>query len=117
MTVSITYHNVSMMTTCHARDAITPNQDWIISPHSACQNLYIATAGSFHGWKFLPILGAYVLRMLRGNLTEEQARRWSWDRHQRDGGAHEALMPKRDLKDIEGFLENPQFKKLRSSKI
>ncbi|RAL58929.1 hypothetical protein DID88_009220 [Monilinia fructigena] len=38
-------------------DGITPNQDFIISPHPRCQNLYIATGGSFHGWKFLPIIG------------------------------------------------------------
>ena len=48
--------------------------------------------------------------MLRGELTEEQARRWSWSQDQRDGGAHEALMPKRDLKDIEGFLEGSESK-------
>ena len=101
-----------MITAYHARDAITPSQDWIISPHSACQNLYIATAGSFHGWKFLPVIGAYVSRMLQGKLTEEQARRWSWDRKQRDGGAHETLMPKRDLKDIEGFPTCPQIEEL-----
>lgn len=79
-------------------DAITPNQDWIISPHPHCQRLYVATAGSFHGWKFLPTVGRYVVQMLQGNLDEEKARRWSWDRENK-GGAHPGGWPHRDLKD------------------
>ncbi|KAI9798298.1 MAG: hypothetical protein M1833_004870 [Piccolia ochrophora] len=80
-------------------DAITPNQDFIISPHPRCPHLYIATGGSFHGWKFLPVLGEYVVQMLRGTLSEEAARRWAWDREQK-GAAQGGLMPRRELRDI-----------------
>ncbi|KAL8714148.1 MAG: hypothetical protein Q9220_001876 [cf. Caloplaca sp. 1 TL-2023] len=83
-------------------DAVTPNQDWVITPHPHCGSLYIATAGSFHGWKFLPTVGAYVVKMLQNKLTGEQARRWAWDRDNA-GAAHGALLPSRDLSDIEGY--------------
>ncbi|KAK1961149.1 FAD dependent oxidoreductase [Colletotrichum sublineola] len=61
-------------------EAVTPDEDFIISPHSASKNLYVATCGSFHGWKFLPILGKYVVQMLDRSLEETLAKKWSWDR-------------------------------------
>ncbi|KAF9869395.1 L-pipecolate oxidase [Colletotrichum karsti] len=38
-------------------DAFTTSSDFIISPHSAAKGLYVATCGSFHGFKFFPVLG------------------------------------------------------------
>ena len=80
------------------RDGVTPDNNWFISPHPRCRNLYIATAGSFHGWKFLPIIGKYVVRMLKGELSEEMRKRWDWDREFK--GTPNALIPKRELADI-----------------
>ncbi|KAK5453475.1 hypothetical protein LTS15_006660 [Exophiala xenobiotica] len=80
-------------------DAVTPDQDWLISPHPKCDNLYIAAGGSFHGWKFFPCIGKYVTKMLLGNLDEEKARRWAWDRNY-NGGRCPMYIPKRDLKDL-----------------
>ena len=79
------------------REGFTPNQDFVISSHPHCQNLYIATAGSFHGWKFLPIIGDYVVKLLDGKLEENLMKRWAWDRAQ-EGGVHEKVTPKRELK-------------------
>lgn len=84
------------------RDAVTPNQDFIICPHPHSKNLYIAAGGSFHAWKFLPIIGKYVVQMLDGTLDEISASRWAWDRDNK-GGACAAYIPKRDLKDIAGY--------------
>ncbi len=39
----------------------------------------MATGGSFHGWKFLPVIGKYVVRMLEGSLGKTLAARWAWD--------------------------------------
>ncbi|KAL8766709.1 MAG: hypothetical protein Q9209_006578 [Squamulea sp. 1 TL-2023] len=61
-------------------DGITPDNNWFICPHPRCTSLFVATAGSFHGWKFLPIVGEYVVQMLQGTLSEEMIQRWSWDR-------------------------------------
>jgi sarcosine oxidase/L-pipecolate oxidase len=78
---------------------LTPNQDFIISIHPHCQNLYIATAESFHGWKFRPIIGEYVVKLLDKKLEEGLVKRWAWDLPQ-EGGAHEKIKPKRELKDL-----------------
>ncbi|KAI0547512.1 sarcosine oxidase [Xylaria curta] len=61
-------------------DCVTPNDDFIISPHSASTGLFIATCGSFHGWKFLPVIGDYVVQMLDDTLEPELKRKWAWDR-------------------------------------
>jgi hypothetical protein len=66
------------------RDAFTTTSDFIISPHSGAQGLYIATCGSFHGYKFFPVLGKYVTQMLEGNLEHELKEKWSWDRERPD---------------------------------
>ena len=81
------------------REALTPSQDFIISPHSACEGLYVATCGSFHGFKFLPILGKYVVEMLEGNLDPELKKRWAWDRElpSVDGNSK---WPKKEFRDL-----------------
>ena len=58
------------------RDGFTPNQDFVIS-----------SGGSFHGWKFLPIISDYVVQLLDEPLEEDLVKRWAWDRPQ-EGGAH-----------------------------
>jgi sarcosine oxidase/L-pipecolate oxidase len=88
-----------LLLTLVSRDGLTPNQDFIISSHPNCKNLYIATGGSFHGWKFLPIIGQYVVKMLDGELDDDLLKRWAWDRPQ-DGGAHETIRPRRELRDL-----------------
>jgi sarcosine oxidase / L-pipecolate oxidase len=61
--------------------------------------LFLATGGSFHSWKFLPILGEYVVALLQGKLDAALQKRWAWDRDQ-EGGSHQHLTPKRDWKDL-----------------
>jgi sarcosine oxidase/L-pipecolate oxidase len=96
--LSFTYSTVHTDT---KRDAITPTQDWLITPHTHCTNLYIAGGGSFHAFKFLPILGREIVAMIDGTLNEEKAHRWSWNRTvNAEKGACDSYFPKRDLKDI-----------------
>lgn len=80
-------------------DGVTPNQDFVITPHPHCQRHLIATAGSFHGWKFMPTLGRYVVEMLDGTLDPALAKRWAWDRGT-EGGAHRGLLPQLELRDL-----------------
>ncbi|KAK1753747.1 FAD dependent oxidoreductase [Echria macrotheca] len=61
-------------------DAATPSGDFIVSPHSGCEGLFVATCGSFHGFKFLPVIGKYVVQMLDGELDAELEKKWAWDR-------------------------------------
>ncbi|KAI4925216.1 hypothetical protein J4E85_007093 [Alternaria conjuncta] len=80
-------------------DAVTPSQDFIITPHPHSRNLYVATGGSFHGWKFMPTIGRYVVEMLDGTLDPSLAKRWAWDRENK-GGAHAHLLPTLELRDL-----------------
>ncbi|PTB44198.1 hypothetical protein M441DRAFT_55267 [Trichoderma asperellum CBS 433.97] len=66
-------------------DASTPTHDFLISPHPHCEGLYVATGGSFHGWKFLPVIGDYIADMLHGLLGADYADRWAWDQKGGDG--------------------------------
>lgn len=66
-------------------DASTPTHDFLITPHPHSQGLYVATGGSFHGWKFLPVIGDYVADMMQGILEPEFADRWAWDKKGRHG--------------------------------
>ena len=75
---------------------MTPSQDFIVSPHSACDGLYVATCGSFHGFKFLPVLGKYVVEMLCGELEPKLRERWAWDRELPPTKVN-SKWPKRDL--------------------
>jgi hypothetical protein len=63
-----------------SRDAFTTSSDFIISPHTGAKGLYVATCGSFHGYKFFPVLGKYVIQMLEDDLTPELKEKWAWDR-------------------------------------
>ncbi|EPS27450.1 hypothetical protein PDE_02393 [Penicillium oxalicum 114-2] len=65
-------------------DAFTTSSDFIISPHSASKGLYVATCGSFHGFKFFPVLGKYIVQMLDGELESELVEKWAWDRQRPD---------------------------------
>ncbi|KAI4864383.1 sarcosine oxidase [Hypoxylon rubiginosum] len=81
-------------------DAVTPSEDFIISPHPASKGLYIATCGSFHGWKFFPIIGDYVVRMLESTLEPDLQSRWAWDREIPDPSRN-TVWPKKELKDFQ----------------
>lgn len=83
------------------RDASTPTHDFLITPHPHCQNLFIATGGSFHGWKFLPVIGEYVAAMMYGTLASDYANRWAWDKN-RDSqdSANPTYQVIGDLKDL-----------------
>ena len=93
-------HSQNDITNLKLRDAVTPTQDWLITPHPKVPGLFIAAGGSFHSWKFLPTIGIYVVRMVRGELDEdsEEARRWAWDKEAK-GSACPMYWPSRDLAD------------------
>ena len=89
-------------------DSITPSQHQLITRHpdERLHNLYLAAGGSFHSWKFLPTIGKYVVNMLQGRSNgEEMDRNWAW-KHTGwstggERGAHEKLLPRRELRDLD----------------
>ncbi|KAI1310588.1 FAD dependent oxidoreductase-domain-containing protein [Xylaria venustula] len=56
----------------------TPTGDWIIDYHPRYENLFIATGGSGHGFKFLPILGDKVVDCLLGRCPAAFREKWKW---------------------------------------
>ncbi|KAL1649675.1 hypothetical protein SLS61_006331 [Didymella pomorum] len=80
-------------------DAFTTSSDFIISPHAAAEGLYVATCGSFHGYKFFPVLGKYVVQMLEGNLREDHKEKWAWDR-ERPSPSLNPDWPRFEMKDL-----------------
>ncbi len=85
-------------------DVISPDQNQLITQHPepTLSNLYFATAGSFHSWKFLPTIGKYVVNVLKGESNgEERDRAWKWKTVWSNRGAHEKTLPKADLHDFD----------------
>ncbi|EXJ63561.1 uncharacterized protein A1O5_11322 [Cladophialophora psammophila CBS 110553] len=85
-------------------DAISPDQNQLIAQHPdpRLSNLYFATAGSFHSWKFLPNIGKYVVNVLDGKSNgPERDEAWCWKRSFGGRGAHEKVLPKGELKDFQ----------------
>ncbi|KAL8849738.1 MAG: hypothetical protein Q9221_005282 [Calogaya cf. arnoldii] len=64
---------------CHYTD--TPTGDFLITYHPEYENLFLCTGGSGHGFKFLPVLGNEVLKIMERRGGEWQ-RLWGWkDKH------------------------------------
>lgn len=62
--------------------------DWPPLPSSdpsppANKSLFIATGGSGHGFKFLPVLGKYIVDAVEGNLDPEYQKIWAWPTEER----------------------------------
>lgn len=64
----------------------TPSADFIIAPHPRICGVHVATGGSAHAWKFLPIIGDKVLDSMEGKLERELAEKWAWSQKGSDEG-------------------------------
>lgn len=86
------------MSSCN-RDGITTTQDPIID--TLPNNVVVASGGSYHIAKFLPIIGKFVVAEINRQLGQLQKSRWaiSNDRS-RALGNQPYLMPHRDLHDL-----------------
>lgn len=81
-------------------DAVSPDQNQLICQHpdARLSNLYIATAGSFHSWKFLPTIGKYVVNVLNGQSNgKSKDSAWKWKTEWNSRGAHEKVLPRGEL--------------------
>ncbi|CAG8983649.1 hypothetical protein HYALB_00004080 [Hymenoscyphus albidus] len=56
----------------------TPTGDFLISYHPTYSNLFLATGGSGHGFKFLPVIGDKIVDCLKGNCPAEFKDKWAW---------------------------------------
>ncbi|KAF8995386.1 FAD dependent oxidoreductase [Cyathus striatus] len=58
----------------------SPDGDWIIGRHPIDPSIIIATAGSGHAYKFLPVIGCIVADLFEGKLAEELVKKFSVNR-------------------------------------
>ncbi|OTA80271.1 hypothetical protein M434DRAFT_228998 [Hypoxylon sp. CO27-5] len=56
----------------------TATGDWIIDYHPYWQNLFVATGGSGHAFKFLPVIGDRVVDSMMGKCPKEFKDKWKW---------------------------------------
>lgn len=92
---------------CYTRlcwDADTADRHFIVAPHPRHRNLFLAVGGSAHGFKFLPVVGKYVVDMLEGKIDPDIARQWEWRAGQQTAGRNLAHMdPELELGDLTGW--------------
>jgi sarcosine oxidase/L-pipecolate oxidase len=56
----------------------TRDGDFLITYHPRYKGLFVATGGSGHGFKFLPVIGDSILECVEGRTPEEFKERWRW---------------------------------------
>lgn len=89
----------------------TPTGDFLIDHHPSYSGLFLATGGSGHGFKFLPVLGEKIVAAIDGELEDELKGLWSWK--------EEGVVPFRGCEDgsrggVEGMVLEEEWKKGRS---
>jgi sarcosine oxidase / L-pipecolate oxidase len=55
----------------------TPDGNFIITDHPDHKDLFVATGGSGHGFKFFPVIGEKIVDIMEGKKTE-YAELWRW---------------------------------------
>ncbi|KAJ5286965.1 hypothetical protein N7478_002651 [Penicillium angulare] len=85
----------------------TQSADFIIAPHPSIQDLHVATGGSAHAWKFLPIIGGFVLDSMMGNLDPKLAAKWAYAPKGADGGSSPRMGG--NAQELREFVRSSQF--------
>ncbi|PMD48408.1 FAD dependent oxidoreductase [Hyaloscypha variabilis F] len=56
----------------------TPDGDFLIDWHPGFEGLFLATGGSGHGYKFLPVIGERIVDVVEGREIGELRGKWRW---------------------------------------
>ncbi len=77
---------------------MTPYQHPLVDQAPETRQLYLATGGSYHSFKFLPNFGDMVVRRLRGQngsdtLEDRLLKRWVWNRSKETTAVHKSVIP------------------------
>ncbi|KAI0332963.1 FAD dependent oxidoreductase [Cubamyces sp. BRFM 1775] len=65
----------------------SPDENWVIGYYPNDENLFLATAGSGHAYKFLPVVGRLVADAIEGTLAPDVAKRFAVHRPRVTEGA------------------------------
>ncbi|OKL59921.1 hypothetical protein UA08_04652 [Talaromyces atroroseus] len=83
----------------------TPQGDFIVDHHPDLRNLFLATGGSGHAFKFLPILGTYTCDVFEGSAPRALRQKWACRAGDKDvlmhGDGSRGGPPRRRLEDWE----------------
>lgn len=92
---------------CYTRlcwDADTADRHFLVTPHPVHKGLFIATGGSAHGFKFLPVVGKYIADHLEGKLDRKIVDNWRWRAGEEVNTKNLAhLDPELELSDLTGW--------------
>ena len=106
---------------CYTRlcwDADTADRHFLVAPHPTHTRLFLATGGSAHGFKFLPVVGKYVTDMLEGTLDPEIVRQWQWRAGQKSNAKNLAhLDPEMELAELTGWKGRQTRERDHASKL
>ena len=87
-----------------------PDFHFLIGKHPSHRNLNLALGGSAHGFKFMPVLGKYIVDMLEQKLDPVMAQKWKW----RPGAPKPAVDPHPtplvDLSEVPGWQKTTRTK-------
>lgn len=62
---------------CHYTD--TPSGNYLIAYHPKYNDsLFVATGGSGHGFKFVPVLGDEIVNCILGECSDDFKEKWAW---------------------------------------
>ncbi len=56
----------------------TRDGEFLISYHPKYKGLFVATGGSGHGFKFLPVIGDSIIECIEGRTPEDFKGKWEW---------------------------------------
>lgn len=77
---------------------MTPYQHPLVDQVPSTRQLSLAAGGSYHSFKFLPVIGGMVVRRLRGQtpsytLEDRLLERWGWQRSRENIAVHKSVIP------------------------
>ncbi|KAF2174624.1 FAD dependent oxidoreductase [Zopfia rhizophila CBS 207.26] len=78
---------------CVCPDLLTPLQHPVVDRAPYNQGLHLAVGGSYHSYKFLPIIGGMVVRHIRGE-EDQLLNRWRLERSSKGVAVHPSVVPK-----------------------
>ncbi|KAL2870921.1 NAD(P)/FAD-dependent oxidoreductase [Aspergillus lucknowensis] len=85
----------------------TPTGDFIFDYHPDYTNLFIATGGTGHAFKFLPVIGKYIAGAFQRKLSPELTQKWKFRTEYRDRPREELFTGDRSRKGGDGSRGGP----------
>jgi sarcosine oxidase/L-pipecolate oxidase len=102
----------------------SPTGDFLITYHPVYKQLFLATGGSGHGFKFFPVIGEKIVAAIEGKVEPELAEIWRWRseeelkeviRREGDGGEEFITCADGSRGGPKGMLLSEEMKRKRSS--